>query len=285
MQTESLGTVESRNVSSLCGLEIDPDPAKRTTWELRLARTWGARGATSWERGQNRCKGCAGEIDGTDVSVEIAGHPFVLPVTVCSECMELARKHYAPKSEASGGGVSMTPKWDEDCPLRFREVIDGTTGLPASVDSGSFERVKGWRPWDGKGLAIVGTQGSGKSLSMWALARELEREAVSTVILNGVEFGRVLAKAARDLEAVEWLCRCRVLMIDDLGKEKATAAVGALMWEVLDQRYQRRAPVVITTRFSGEAMRDRFNEAHLGDDIRRRLNELCRAVNFKIANE
>jgi len=277
----TLGTIETQNVSELAGLEIDPDPARRSGWERRLASTWGAGQIPSWQTGQPRCKGCACEIDPTPLSREIAGMMVVLPITVCEPCMELVRAHYSPENKASSD-VSLTPRWDEECPMRFKEVIDGETALPAAVARASFDRVKAWRPKDGKGMALVGEQGSGKSLSLWALARELEREGCTPVVINGVEFGRILARAARDIESVEWLCRSRVLMVDDLGKEKATAAVGALMWEVVDQRYQRRLPMVITTRFSGQALRDRFNEPHLGDDIRRRLNELCRAVTFTI---
>ena len=280
----TLGTIEAQNVATLAGLEIDIEPARRSPWERRLVETWGAGQESEWKPGQPRCKGCTDEIDPTPLSREIAGMMVVLPVTVCEDCMKLVRAHYSTSNEPSRD-VSLTPKWDEECPMRFREVIEGETGLPPAVARASFDRVKAWRPKDGKGLALVGTQGSGKSLSLWALARELEREGCAPVVVNGVEFGRQLARAARDIESVEYLCRCRVLMIDDLGKEKATAAVGALMWEVVDQRYQRRLPMIITTRFSGQALRDRFSEPHLGDDIRRRLNELCRAVHFEIQGE
>lgn len=279
MKPESIGSIDARNVFRCIGLDVNANPAMRTRWEQLLVKTWGAGERDPWEVGDGRCKACACEIDATPVSREVAGAVVTLPATVCEDCMAIAREHY--NGEDTGNVVSMTPKWDENCPLRFREVIDGMTAFPAIVDRDAFKRVTSWRPGDGKGLALVGEEGSGKSLSFWSLARELERETVSSVTLSGVELGRVLARAARDIESVEWLCNCRVLMVDDLGKEKATPAVGALLWEVLDARYQRKAPMVITTRFSGEAMRDRFSEPHLGDDIRRRLNELCRAVKFE----
>jgi len=73
-----------------------------------------------------------------------------------------------------------------------------------------------------------------------------------------------------------------VLMVDDIGKEKSTPAIAALLWEVLDKRYGRGLPIVLTTRFSGVELRGRFGEECLGDDIVRRLNELCSGVNFSL---
>ena len=196
--------------------------------------------------------------------------------------MELVREHYDPRHAEQSRGISLTPKWDASCPPRFAEVIDGRVGIPASVDREAYARAIAWRSKEIKGPAMVGAEGVGKSISLWALARILEREGTAPVILGAIELGRILAKAARDIESIAWLCDCRILMIDDLGKEKATPAVGALLWELLDARYQHRRPVILTTRFSGEAMRDRFAEPHLGDDIRRRLNEVCVALRFNL---
>jgi DNA replication protein DnaC/primosomal protein DnaI len=194
--------------------------------------------------------------------------------------MALVRDHYGAQGATQSTEISLTPKWDENCPPRFREVISGDVGLPASIDRNAYSRALAWKSTEGKGLAMVGAEGAGKSLSLWSLAREIEREGTAPVVIGAIELGRVLAKAARDMEAIGWLAACRVLMIDDLGKERATPAVGALLWELLDARYQHRRPVILTTRFSGEAMRDRFAEPHLGDDIRRRLNELCVGLKF-----
>ena len=69
-------------------------------------------------------------------------------------------------------------------------------------------------------------------------------------------------------------------MIDDLGKEKLTPSVASLLWEVLDRRYGLGHPLVLTTQFSGAQLEQRFGEEHLGQSIRRRLNEVCFTVPF-----
>ena len=69
-------------------------------------------------------------------------------------------------------------------------------------------------------------------------------------------------------------------MIVDLCKEKMTPSVASLLWEVLDRRYGLGHPLVLTTQFSGSQLEQRFGEEHLGQSIRRRLNEVCFTVQF-----
>jgi DNA replication protein DnaC len=71
-----------------------------------------------------------------------------------------------------------------------------------------------------------------------------------------------------------------VLLIDDLGKEKLTSAVAALLWELIDARYSNRRPMVITTRYGGAEFEARFGDVVLGTDIRRRVTECCDVVSF-----
>lgn len=276
----TIGQVESRNVHLLTGLKCHSDPGKRSRWESRLAKTWGAGQLAEWEIGKPICRGCACDIDSSPDVFTMGGVEITLPVTVCEDCMRLVREHYNGSPAVQSGAVSMTPKWDELCPPRFKEVIEGN--LPPNVDVPAFKRVVAWRPSDRKGLAMKGPSGAGKTTAFWALARALEREGPAPVVLTAVELGRILSKAARDVEEVEWLYRCRVLMVDDLGKERATPAVGALLWEVLDRRYSHGLPLIVTTRFEGADLRQRFGEDFLGDDIVRRLNELCSGVKFAL---
>jgi hypothetical protein len=269
---------EARNVLRLTGLDCDENPRHRSRWEIRLANTWGNGTRAEWDFGQPVCRGCAKSIDATPTRLQMFDAEIELPVTVCGDCMELVRLHYSPDSQPQNS-ASATPKWDEACPQRMREAIFGQ--LPANVDAQAYHRVKAWRP-GGKGVAMKGPSGSGKTTAYWALARALELDGCAPVTLNAVELGRILSKAARDIEQVDWLCGCSVLMIDDLGKEKSTPAMAALLWEVLDKRYGRGLPVVLSTRFSSDELRSRFGEECLGDDIIRRLNELCTGVTFQL---
>lgn len=271
--------LRASNAALLTGLRIDPRPSHQTRWESRLIATWGHRKGIGWDVGQPICRGCAQEMDPTPSKHILCGAEITLPVTVCEDCMVLVREHYNGQ-DVDAQSATLTPKWDENCPPKLREAIE--SGLPANVDRIAFNRVQAWRPTEGKGLAMKGPSGSGKTTAYWSLARELEREGRAPVTVNAVELGRILSQAARDIERVDWLCGCAVLMIDDLGKEKSTPAMAALFWEVLDKRYGKGLPVILSTRFSGSELRQRFGEECLGDDIMRRLNELCVGVTFKL---
>jgi len=266
------------------GLTISSVPMCRTQWERRLAATWGDNTRPEWQVGQPICRGCGMTIDPTPSDHVILGSPYQLPVSVCENCMVLVRIHYGAEKledvQSSG-----TPSWDEKCPPRIRDCITGR--MPDVIDIRALQKVRSWRPnsYGAKGLALKGPSGSGKTTAYWALARDLEDEGRTPVTITAVELGRILSKAARDIEAVDWLCGCAVLMVDDIGKEKSTPAMAALLWEVLDKRYGRGLPMVITTRFSGAELRGRFGEESLGDDICRRLNELCIGVNFRLPEQ
>lgn len=278
-QPPTVHEVAARHVRAATSLEINPNPAHRTRWERTLAATWGKGDRGEWEVGLGICKGCAREIDSTPTCAEVLGLTVAIPSTVCDECMVEVREHYDPAGTAEAAEPTATPRWDANCPPRHRQVALGEV-RPVKIDWAAFDRVRAWRPDQAKGLALVGEPGTGKTSAFWALARELELAGVAPICIGSVELGRVLAEAARDIREVAWLYRCRVLMIDDLGKERPTPAASSLLWEVLDRRNSHGLPIIITTNFAGEQIEARFGEEHLGGAIRRRLNELCSKVTF-----
>lgn len=272
--------IAARHVRSATSLEINPNPAHRTRWEKTLAATWGRGDRGEWEVGMGICKGCAREIDSTPTCAEVVGVALAIPSTVCDDCMVEVREHYDPAGCAEAVEPTATPRWDANCPPRHREVALGEK-RPSMIDWAAFETVRAWRTdTHPKGLAMQGEPGTGKTSAFWALARELELAGVAPITIGSVELGRVLAEAARDVREVAWLYRCRVLMIDDLGKERPTPAASSLLWEILDRRHSHGLPIIITTNFSGASIEARFCDEHLGGAIRRRLNELCAPVWF-----
>lgn len=278
MQTVSKHSIEVGHVYDAVGLRIEIRPDKRTRWENRLAATWGSGNRGEWAVTLGCCKGCGCEIDTTPTPMTFAGETVEFPSTVCEDCMALVREHYDPK-RIEEVDATATPKWDQNCPERHKQVALGQV-RPANIDWAAFERVTGWEPTNGRGLILTGAPGTGKTSALWLLARNLELAGVQPITIGSVELGRVLSEAARDIREVGWLYRCRVLLIDDLGKEKASPAMAALLWEVFDRRLSAGLPVIVTTNFDGDGLASRFAEKHLGDAIRRRISELCRHVHF-----
>ena len=188
------------------------------------------------------------------------------------------RAHYDP-NRVEEEQFTETPRWDEKCPARHRSVALGEV-RPEGVNWSAYERVLQWQSDSARGLVLTGKPGTGKTSAFWALARQIEREGITPIAIGSLELGRVLGNAAKDIQEVGWLYRTRILMVDDLGKERASPGVASLLWEVLDRRLANNLPCIFTTNYTGEAFAARFGEAELGDAIRRRISDLCRVVQF-----
>jgi hypothetical protein len=278
---------EARHVEAATSLRIEPNPYRRTRWESRLAQTWGRGERGEWELDLGICKGCAREIDTTPtcLRLESLGVELTVPSTVCDDCMVAVREHYDPANQRPADDASPHPRWDELCPQRHRDVVIGGV-RPAQINWAAYAKVLDWEvEGASRGLIVTGEPGTGKTTSFWALARKIEMAGVTPIVMGSVELARVLSNAAKDVREVGWLYRTRVLMVDDLGKEKVTPAAASLLWEVLDRRLAAGLPMIVTTNFTGAQLAERFGEEHLGDAIRRRLSELCRVVVMRAVNE
>lgn len=67
------------------------------------------------------------------------------------------------------------------------------------------------------------------------------------------------------------------LVLDDIGKEKASEHGAGIIFEIADGRYRSWTEgrwMIVTSNWSLDALCDRFPD-HLGDPIRRRLAEMC----------
>jgi DNA replication protein DnaC len=123
------------------------------------------------------------------------------------------------------------------------------------------------------GLVIAGTVGTGKTHEAvaafrWLLrthpARVLPAVAVAVpALLDGLRPGR---------ERVEELSACedaRLLLLDDLAAERASDWTAEVLYRLIDARYARNLPTIITTNATGPVIR-----ASLGDRVASRLNGL-----------
>ena len=217
-QSTSIGEIEARNVYRCTSLVIRSEPRKRDAFERTLVQTWGASDAAEWSVGCGRCKVCGASIDDTPTVVFVAGADLTLPCNVCDDCMEIVRDHYSQQGPETED-VTTTPNWDRDCPPRFRDAVLADE-LPPRVDRDANARVMRWDSASMRGPLMTGAPGTGKTTTFWALARKLEQAGHSPKCLSSVELGRILSNAAKDIREVSWLYNSRVLMIDDLGKEK-----------------------------------------------------------------
>jgi hypothetical protein len=86
-------------------------------------------------------------------------------------------------------------------------------------------------------------------------------------LLDGLRPGR---EPIEDLHVCE---EARLLLLDDLAAERVTDWTSETLYRLVDARYARRLPTIVTTNASGQQIRD-----GLGERVASRLNGLGRIV-------
>jgi hypothetical protein len=252
-----------------CGVHINWKPEARTNLERILAETWQGE-VEAWSFGA--CKVCRRTFEaGRRMACDVE-----LVESVCEACGPLVTEHYGTANAAE---QSDCPWWDENCPPAFRRFIIENE-WPDHVDRSAVKSVSAWGVSMKTGLLLIGPSGAGKTFALWGKARQLEKTGSKPVFLDAIDLARALATSARDIEKPEWLFRCGCLFIDDLGKEKLTAAVAPLLWQLIDYRYAHAKPTLVSTRFRDRAFTDRFTDAILAEDIRGRIADSSEVITF-----
>jgi DNA replication protein DnaC len=82
-------------------------------------------------------------------------------------------------------------------------------------------------------------------------------------------------------DLVDRLVNVPSLVLDDLGKEKASEHAAGVLFEILDGRYRRQGNgrwMIVTSNYDMDALCNRFPDPESADPIRRRLAELTVVV-------
>lgn len=128
------------------------------------------------------------------------------------------------------------------------------------------------------GLLFIGSVGTGKTHLAAAIAHDQINKGRS-VLFGTVPtlLSRIKATYSDDheteREVMSMFFRCSLLVLDDLGKEKVSEWVEERMYEIVNGRYERNLPIVITTNVGLKAVKDRYQMN--GAAIVSRLHEMC----------
>jgi DNA replication protein DnaC len=76
------------------------------------------------------------------------------------------------------------------------------------------------------------------------------------------------------------LTKIPVLILDDLGAEKASEWVAETLYILIDDRYGNMKPTVFTSNYSPSELAER-----LGDRIVSRIMEMCRIIEIKTSDK
>ena len=124
------------------------------------------------------------------------------------------------------------------------------------------------------GLLFWGGVGTGKSFLAGCIANALMAQEVPVRMTN---FAHILNELNNSFsgrnEVVDRLCRYPLLIIDDFVMERGTEYALEQIYNIIDSRYRRRKPLIVTTNLTLDEIRHPQDTAHAR--IYDRLLEMC----------
>ncbi len=131
-----------------------------------------------------------------------------------------------------------------------------------------------------RGLLIDGPVGSGKTFLLACIANELLAYGRGVRYISHSDFLFLVRLSFApdsphsEYELIRDIERIPVLIIDDLGTEQATDFSSSLLYRIIDHRYGKNLPFVISTSCSLNQLARRLG--YLGEKIMQRITESCR---------
>lgn len=143
-------------------------------------------------------------------------------------------------------------------------------------NANAFKAVEKFIKNPGKtGLFLYGDAGSGKTHLAVKIAQEigLNTKFVKTSKLLLEMKSNFDGKSWQNEAMVKKLSEIELLILDDLGAEKTTEWVAETFYLLIDERYGKMLPIIITSNLSLEEIEKRF-----GDRICSRITEMCQVI-------
>lgn len=198
------------------------------------------RQCTSLQNCKNMLKGYSPilQIENNDIHLTYEKCPNRMLYEKEAQQQKLIQSLYVPKEilQASMGGIDGDPKRSGS----VRELVK------------FLEEAKNHLPQ--KGIYFSGPFGVGKTYFLGALANELKKYRVSSMIIYMPEFVREIRSSLKDdtlNEKVDYFKKADVLMFDDIGAEMQSAWFrDEILGSILQYRMMERLPVFFTSNYT-----------------------------------
>lgn len=140
----------------------------------------------------------------------------------------------------------------------------------------------------GKGVMVFGVQGTGKTTKAAGILKGWMTENSGAAWFRTgadilTEIGATYSSYETEQSVLAKYGRCKMLVIDDLGKENPTDQALTKLWQVIDTRYGAMLPTVVTTQHDlNELVRElsRKGGQQTALAIVSRLYETCQPVSM-----
>ncbi|MBC5637495.1 primosomal protein DnaI [Ornithinibacillus sp. BX22] len=120
-----------------------------------------------------------------------------------------------------------------------------------------------------KGLYLYGPFGVGKTYFLGAIANELKKYNISSMLIYMPEFVREIKSSIKDdsiNEKIDYFKKADVLMLDDIGAETQSAWFrDEVLGTILQYRMMERLPVFFTSNYSMDQLEEHLAKTNRGD--------------------
>lgn len=145
---------------------------------------------------------------------------------------------------------------------------------PSLSDAGKkyVENFEQYRS-EGKGLLMYGTRGNGKTYVASSIANALLDKGYSVLVTTLTNIEADLSSCEDKGEYYDSLNNYTLLVIDDFGAERQTSYMQEITYNVINNRYVKKLPLILTSNITNEQLR---NPANIEQErVYSRLFEMC----------
>jgi hypothetical protein len=211
-----------------------------------------------------KCIFCGVQTTGREMEVGGAKLSFPAPeVCIAQSCIDKATI-----IDRENRMRDLIPKLLGEVPQAIRE-----TDLAMLPSDKARSIADQWIPNPkGKHLFVCGGVRSGKTRSAFLVARRLSILSESPIKwVDSFRLEEAFTGYGAGNADLTRLRTSRLILLDDLGKEKLTDKVASGIFKIIDHRTSHGLTTIITSNFTPTALADRFADETLGGAIRGRL--------------
>lgn len=208
--------------------------------------------------------------------------PLIVPVSCeCERRAETEREERERRAAAAEKAKKTRRECFRDCESYRSCTFDADDRQNARRSDVCLRYADTFDAGDPYGLLLWGDVGTGKSYMAAAIANRVIDRGYSALLTDIGSIVSVMESSFDDRRKnLDRILRYDLLVIDDLGAQRGTEYMMEHVYSVIDGRYRSGRPMVITTNFNAEEIKE-GRESERWGRIFDRILECCYPVEFK----
>lgn len=131
-----------------------------------------------------------------------------------------------------------------------------------------------------QGLLFYGAAGGGKSFAAACIANYLMEQNVPVVMTSFIKLLDIIQRGGEQAEGIiNLLNDAKLVILDDLGAERGTEYALEKVYDIVDSRYRRKLPMLLTTNLTLDEMKEETDIRYVR--IYDRIFEVCYPMRFE----